>query len=128
MRCTCSLAAPPRAAYRLLDRLRGVREARHAGEAGGEQHRAPGLPDRERRAHVLPEEEVLDGEGRRPVLRDQVADAAVDAGQPPFQRLVGAGADHAAVERGERLPARDHHAEAGVGGAGIDAEDDHHAE
>ena len=38
----------------------------------------------------------------------------------------GARLDHAAVERGERAPAREHHAVAGVGGAGIDAEDDHH--
>ena len=84
------------------------------------------LADGERGARVLAEEEVLDRERGRLVARDQVADARVDAREPALERLVGAGPDHAAVERRELLPAREDHPKAGMGGAGIDAEDDHH--
>ena len=108
-------------AHSLLDRLRRVREARNARHPGREQHGAPCLPDRERGPHVLAEEEVLDRQGGRLVLGDQVAYARVDVGQPPLQRSAGTGLDHAAVERRERAAARDHHPVARVRGARVDA-------
>ena len=43
-----------------------------------------------------------------------------------LERLVRLGVQDAAVQRRERAAAREHHAVAGVRGAGIDAEDDHH--
>jgi hypothetical protein len=60
------------------------------------------------------------------MLRDQVADASVDPRQSLLERLGGARADHPAVERGELAAARQDDAVARVGGAGVDAEDDHH--
>jgi hypothetical protein len=114
-----------RAAHGLLDRLGGVGEARHPREARREEHRAAGLADCERGAHVLAEEEVLDRHGRGPVLADQVAHARVDAGEPPLQGLGGPGPDHPAIERRQPLPAREHHAVAGVRGSGVDPEHDH---
>ena len=55
-----------------------------------------------------------------------VLDVGVDRAPAAAPAGVGRGLDHAAVERRERAPAREHHAVARVRGAGIDAEDDHH--
>ena len=82
-------------------------------------------PTAKARAGVAAEVEVLDRERRRLVLADQVAHARVDIGEPALERLARARLDHAAVERGEPRPVREHHAVARVRGAGVDAEDDH---
>src|SRR5256885_404488 len=63
-----------------------------------------------------------------PSLHDAlpISHVAVDRGQPLLERLVGLGAHNTAVESRQRAPAREHHSVAGVGRAGVDAEDDHH--
>src|SRR4051794_41938450 len=94
-------------------------------EAGGEHHGAARLPDAERAARVGAEEEVLDRDGLGLVLGDQVAYARVDPGEPALERLAAVGGDDAAVERRQPLPACEHDAVAGVGGAWGDSEDDH---
>src|SRR5204863_6603807 len=81
--------------------------------------------DLERAAGVLAEIEVLDRERDRGMLADQVEHARVDAGEAALERLARLGGDHAAVEGGEPRAVGEHHAVARVGGAGIDAEDDH---
>ena len=94
------LAGAAGAADRALDLLRRVGAARDAALAGGEQHDAARLADRERGARVGAEVEVLDRDRVGPVLVDQLADARVD--RRPAARSSGApGArlDHAAVER-----------------------------
>ena len=118
------LARAAAAAYRELHGLRRVCEAGHAAGAGRREHRAARLADREGRAHVAAEEDVLDRERRRPVLRDQPFDTVRDRRQAQLERFVRGRRDHAAPERHERAPAALHEPETGGGGAWIYAEND----
>ena len=86
---------------------------------------AAGLADRERAAGVGAEVEVLERDGVRPVLFDEGTDALVDDRQTLLSRRAGAGLDDAAVDRVHAAAAVGDDAEAGVGGAGIDPQDDH---
>ena len=83
-------------------------------------------PTANARAGVLAEVEVLDRERGRLVLARSGRTRA--RGCRARRRSSGSPAprpDHAAVERRELLPAREDHPVARMGGAGIDAEDDH---
>ncbi len=113
------------AADRGLDLLRRVGPARDPALAGGQHHDPAGLADGEGRAHVGPEVQLLDRNRLRPVLVEQLADAGVDDREPRGGVAGRAGLDHAPVERHHPPALTPHHAVARVGGAGIDAEDDH---
>jgi hypothetical protein len=119
------LGRPARAADGALDLLGRVVGARDAPLAGGEHDHAAGLADGERRHRVGAEVQVLDGHGGGRVLVEQVADAGEDGGQPALERQAGGRLHHAAVERGHPPAAAGDDAVARVGGAGVDAEDDH---
>ena len=60
------------AAHRLLDAGRRVLDALNAGGRRGDEHGAPRLPDGERDAGVGADERLLQGDGIRGVLRDQL--------------------------------------------------------
>ena len=120
-----ALGRAARAADRALDLLRRVVHAGHRALAGGEQHDAAGLADRERGTHVLAEVERLEGHRRGRVLAQQVVQAGVDRGQAVGRRVARRGVDDAAVERDQAPAALRDDAVAGRGQAGVDAEDDH---
>ena len=77
-----ALVRAARAADRALDLLRRVGEARQPALAGGEDDDAARLADRERRARVRAEVQVLDRERVGLVLVEQRAHARVDRGEP----------------------------------------------
>ena len=126
MRWTWRLVRAAGAADRALDLLGRVGEARQPALAGGEdrRRRAPGRPR-------TPSGRSRRSTGPRPRARRAAYSsssahtrawiaASRAPGSAPAARL-----DHAAVERDEPRAVARHHAVAGVGGAGIDAEDDH---
>jgi len=93
---------------------------------GGEHDDAARVADGEGGSHVLAEVQLLERHRVRLVAGDQLVDLLVDVGQASLVRGAGMRLDHAAVERGETTPAVPlHDAVAGVGQAGVDAEDDH---
>ena len=98
----------------------------HAALAGGQQHHAARLADRERGPRVGAEVQLLDRERVRPVAVEQLAHVAVDLGQPALERSAGAASRsrRRASARSARARALDH-AVAGARGAGVDSEDDH---
>jgi hypothetical protein len=87
---------------------------------------AESLAHRERRAGVLPEEEVLDRDRGRLVLLDQVRHARVDTCEPPLERLALVGGYDTSVESGQAVPVREHDAVTGRRRARVYPEDDHH--
>ena len=113
------------AADGVLDLLRRVGDDVEAPLAGGEHDDAACLADGERARDVLAEVDVLHREDRHEVLVEQLADAPVDGGQADLHRSFRAGRDDAAVEREQAPAATLDDTVAGVGGAGVDAEDDH---
>ena len=127
IRCTWALSALPEPHTACLTAC-GVyeKQGRPAMPAASSTDAAR-LADRERGAHVLAEVELLDRHGSGAVLGDQVADPRCGCGP---------GAARAARPRPVPItppssaasccPRESDHAIAGVGGAGIDAEDDHH--
>ena len=119
------MSARPAAADRALDLLRGVVDAADAALAGGEQHDAARLADRERRADVLTEVQCFERDGVGPVLVEQVAQARVQRRQPALRGQPGGGGDDPAVGGDEPMATPNDDAEAAVGEAGIDAEDHH---
>ena len=121
------LARATGAADGALDLLRRVGGARDRALPGREQHDAARLADRERRAGVVAEEEVLDRDGVRLVLVDELGDPRVDVGEAALQRRARRRLDHAGRQRRQAPGGGRHHAVARVGGAGIDAEDAHAA-
>ena len=95
--------------------------------AGGQQHHAAGLADRERRAHVGAEVELLDRHRVGPVARRAARPTrAWIARQPRAGVAARRGVSTTPPSSATRRPplARDD-AVAGVGDARIDAEDDH---
>ena len=88
-------------------------------------HDAARLPHGEGGVRVRAEVEVLDRERVRRVLVEQRGDALVDRGEPLAGVLPRGGLDHPAVERDQPCAVAGHDAVAGVGGARIDADDDH---
>ena len=119
------LLRAPAAADSALDLLRRVARARQPALAGSQQHHAARLPDGERGAHVLAEVQLLERHRIGRVLVEQRVDGGVDLRQAPLGREFRGGRDHAAVQRHEPAAAPRDDAVAGVGEAGIDAEDDH---
>ena len=95
--------------------------------ASRREHRPARLPDGEGRANVLTEEQRFEGDGVGLVRGEQVENPLMQHRQAPLGRDARARLDHAAVERGEPPGAPGDDAVAGVGEAGIDAEDDHPA-
>ena len=69
-------------AHRALDLLRGVVDAADAALAGGQQHDAACLSDREGRADVLTEKQCFERDGIGPVLVEQLGQARVQRRQP----------------------------------------------
>jgi hypothetical protein len=120
------LVRPAAATDGLLHGLRRVRIAGNSGQPGRQHERPARLPDGERAAHVLPEEEVLHSHRLGLVALDKLDHVVVDAGKALLQRVTRARDHHPAVERGQGAPAGQDHPVAGVGCAWIDAEDDHH--
>ena len=113
------------AAHGALDLLRRVVVARDPALAGRDEHRPARLPDGERRADVLTEKQCLEGDGVGLVGRKKVVHALVEHGETALRRHARARLDHAAVERREPPGAARDDAVAGVGEAGIYAEDHH---
>ena len=96
-----------------------------AALSGGQHHHAAGVADGERGTHVLAEVQLLERHCVGSVRGEELLDRLMDIGQAPLLGSAGRRLDHAAVERHKAaLPARDD-AIAGVGQAGIYAEDDH---
>ena len=90
-------------------------------------HDAARLADGEGRARVDAEEDVLHGQRAGPVrVGSSPTRAWMTASRVPIGSARGR-LDHATVERDQPPAAAGHHAVARVGGAGIDAEDDHAA-
>ena len=75
------------AADGLLDRSRRVLSARDAGGRRGDEHGSARLPDGECDAGVGADVRLLQGDGIRLVLRDQLLDAREDREQPRLQPL-----------------------------------------
>src|SRR5207302_9302128 len=75
---------------------------------------------------VVAEEDVLDGDRRRFVLGDQVAQAPMDPREPSLERLGRRSGYNAPVEGGEPAATRKDDPIAEVGRPGVDAEHDHH--
>ena len=119
------LVGAARAADGVLDLLGRVRDDVEPALAGGEHDDAARLPDGERARRVLAEVDVLHRDDLHEVLVEQLADAAVDRGEADLHGGFRAGRDDAAVEREQAPAAALDDAVAGVGGAGVDAEDDH---
>ena len=74
-------------ADRLLDPRRRVLSARDADGRRGDEHGSPRLPDGECDAGVCADVRLLQGDGIRRVLRDQLLDAREDREQPSLQPL-----------------------------------------
>ena len=119
------LLRAPRAADGVLDLLRRVGDDLEPALAGGQHDDAARLPDGERARGVLAEEDVLHRDDLHEVLVEELADAAVDRREADLRRGLRARRDDAAVEGVEAAAAPFDDAVAGVGDAGIDAEDDH---
>ncbi len=119
------LRGPAGATYRRLDLLRRVPGARDVLLPGGQHDDTASLADRERAAGVLAEIQFFQRHCVRRVAQDQVHDLLVDLREAALGRSVGARLDDAAVQRDEATAASANDAEAGVGEAGVDAEDDH---
>jgi hypothetical protein len=83
------------------------------------------VPDGERRAHVLAEVELLEGDRAGGVGGQQLLDLLIDIGQPALARDPRRRLDHAPVESAQPTLLQRHHAVAGAGEARIYAEDDH---
>jgi len=119
------LARTPVAANGGLDLLGGVARAFKAALPRRQHHYATGVADRECRAHVLAEVQLLERNRVGLVLAQQRVHRSVDVSEAPLLRNPGTCLDHAPVERHEPpLPACNHSV-ARVGQAGIYAEDDH---
>jgi hypothetical protein len=86
------------AAHRVLDLLGGVGARGHAALAGGQQHHAPGLADRECRPDVRAEEQLLDRHGVRGVGIDQLEYATVDRRQSALEPALRVGLDDAVAK------------------------------
>ena len=120
------LLRAPGAADGVLDLLGRVGDDVQPALAGGEHDDAARLADGERaarrscRSRCPPSRSTL-----HEVLVEQLADATVDRGEADLRRGFRAGRDDAAVEREQAPAAALDDAVAGVGGAGVDAEDDH---
>ena len=91
------------AAHRLLDRGGCVFSAGDAGGRRGDEHDSPGLTDGECDAGVGADVRLLQGDGIRRVLRDQLLDAREDREQPLLQAL-GARRSPPPVARGPEAP------------------------
>ena len=126
IRATWSFSRAAAAADGALDLLGGVAGARHAALAGREHHHAARLPDREGAARVLAEVELLERDRVGLVLGEQRLERRVDLGQAPLVRRRRARVSMTPPSSATQAPAaaRDD-AVAGVGEAGVDAEDDH---
>ena len=124
------LAGGARAAHGALDLLGRVGTCTARPRWPAASITAPrAWPTANARAHVGAEVQLLDRHRRRGrCSSSSCADPRVDVDQA-CARAAGPsrGRDHAAVERQQSRAARLHHAVAGAGGAGIDAQDDHPA-
>ena len=107
IRWTWSLPARAAAADGELDRLRRVGEARDVARAGGRQHGAARLADRERGAHVAAEEDVLDRERVGRCSSSSSSSRAAIAASRRSSGSSGRGRDHAAAERARGACAAD---------------------
>ena len=75
------------AAHRLLDAARGVLDAVEPRGRRGDEHGAPRLPDGECDAGVGADVRLLQGDGIRAVLGDQLRDALENREQPEIDAL-----------------------------------------
>ena len=95
---------------------------------GGCQHDdTAGLADGNRRAHVLPEVDVLERHRGGAMPREELREILMDLPEPTLERLVRGSLDDTAVDGGH-LASRDaHDPEARARHARIDPHDDYHA-
>jgi hypothetical protein len=112
-------------AHRALDLLRGVGAGGRQALPGRQQDHPTGLADGERGADVDPEVQLFDGQGVGLMAVEEIADRAVDLGQPLLGRGGGARLDYPGVQRAQARARALHYAVAGVRGSGVDSEDDH---
>ena len=89
------------AAHGLLDARRRVLGARDPGRRGRDEHGAARLPDEERDAGVGTDERLLERDGVRLVLRDEVGDPVEDRPEPQLGPLPCAGRPAPVGERPE---------------------------
>jgi hypothetical protein len=124
MNCTWVLVAAPVPTTAFLISAGGVLVDCESRIGAGEEDHAARMAEDERGADVARVEHVLHRHRLGPVSRDELAHAVTDVLQSLASGRSALRADHAAFHELVRR-ARAHHAVAGDGGAGVDAEDQH---